>query len=196
MKKNHYIKGTLLQVTLVASILLFAACDNNQNQQGSKASAEELNDEKFDNNKQEEDAEFLVEAAEINLKEIHLGQLAQQNGSATYIKELGRMMEEAHSKSQNDLNILAKSKNISIPSTPSDDSNDAYTNLNEKSGNDFDEAYADKMVDEHQDAIKAFEQAAENINDSEIKNWARATLPNLRKHLDHAIECQNKSDNI
>lgn len=192
MKKNHFLKGRLLYATLLSTILIFISCDNNENQQGSKAFATDQNDEKFENNKQENDAQFLVKAAEINLKEIHLGQLAQQNGNATHIKELGKMMEDLHSKSQKDLTGLAKSKNVSIPSAPTNDSNDTYTKLNEKTGNDFDKDYADKMVSEHKDAIELFEKAAEDSNDKDIRNWANATLPELRKHLNHAVESQNK----
>jgi putative membrane protein len=47
---------------------------------------------------------------------------------------------------------------ISIPTTPTDNPMDAYKKLNDKSGNDFDKAYADMVVSGHKDAIKNLEQ--------------------------------------
>lgn len=184
------IKTALLPVTFVSAILFFTSCS--QQPEDTKEVAEEQNKETFDSNKQEKDAQFLVNAAEINLEEIRLGQLAQQNGKATHVKELGKMMVDMHTKSLNDLTALAKSKNVTIPTSPTDDALDAYQKLNEKSVNDFDKAYADMMVSEHNDAIDTFEKASTDCNDTDIKNWASTSLPELRQHLDHAIICQEK----
>ena len=196
MKKINYFKGALLQVIFVATILLIASCGNNQKQVDTRDVAEEQNEAKFDNNKQEKDAQFLVNAAEINLKQIQLGRLAQQKGSTTQVKELGKMMEDSHTKSQRDLTALAKSKRITIPTSATNDTRDAYEDLNKKSGNDFDKAYADKMVSQHEDAIETFENATTDNYDADIKNWAIASLPELRTHLNHSIECQKKSDEL
>ncbi len=193
---NLYIKRALLQVTLISAFFVFVSCEYEQNQKGSKVIAEERNDRKFDKNEEKQrQAQFLENAAEINLKEIQLGQLAQQNGQTLHVKELGKMMEDAHAKSQKDLMELAKSKTITIPSTPTEDSNDTYIRLNDKSGNDFDKVYIDKMVSSHKDAIDLFEKASQVINDSEIKSWAKVTLAELRKHLDQSIESQEKHKN-
>ncbi|MFN3916164.1 MAG: DUF4142 domain-containing protein [Flavobacteriales bacterium] len=196
MKKINHIKGALLQGTFVATILLIASCNNSQKPEDTKAVAEEHNEAKFDNNKQKKDAQFLVNASEINLEEIQLGQLARQNGKSVHVKELGKMMEDAHSKSQIDLITLAKSKRVTIPTSPTNDANDAYIKLNKKSGNDFDRAYADKMVSGHKDAISTYEKIANDANDIEIRNWAMSSLPELRRHLDHSIECQKKCDKM
>ena len=194
MKKTSYFKEVLIMVTFVTAVLLVTSSENNQKAEDTKEVAEEQNDEKFDNNKQEKDAQFLVNAAEIDREEIQLGKLAQQKGVTTHVKELGKMMEEAHTKSLNDLTALANSKMITIPTSQTEDAQDAYKNLNEKSGNDFDKAYADMMVSEHKDAIAAFEKLSTDGNDTDIKNWATVSLPELRKHLDHSIECQKKCD--
>jgi putative membrane protein len=201
MKKINYIKKALLPVTFVAAILIMASCGYNQKPNDNRVDAREQNNDgvvvedqnevKFVNNNQENDAQFLVKAAEINLKEIQLGQLAQQKGGSAQVKELGKMMEDAHTKSLNDLTALAKSKMITIPSSSTDNAQDAYKELNEKSDNDFDKAYVDLMVSEHKDAIEAFEDASTDSNDSDIKNWATVSLPGLRSHLNHSVDLQN-----
>lgn len=195
MKKLTHRKATVIQATFVAFIVLFASCNYNQKTEDTKDVAEERNEEKFDDNKRQKDAQFLVNAAEMNLEEIQLGQLAQQNGRTSHIKELGKMMEDAHTKSLNDLTALAKSKMITIPTSLTDDSKDSYEELNEESGDDFDKAYADMMVSKHKDAIDAFEEASTDSHDADIRNWAAASLPDLRKHLNHSLDSQDKFDN-
>lgn len=206
MKNSKYIKGAMLYSTLAATVLLFANCDDNKsnnndrndnmNQQDSRIVTEDRNDNNFNNNREGDDSEFLVKAAEMNLEEIQLAKLAQQKGTAAHVKELGKMMEDAHTKSLNELKGLAQSKNISIPSSETNDAKDAYKDLNDESGNDFDEAYIDKMVTKHEDAIDSFEDAAEDSDDQEIKRWAANSLPDLRKHLDRAKESQKKNENM
>jgi len=194
MKDVSFIKEVLKQSSFIAFILLASSCNDGKKVEDSKEVAEDHNEAKFDNSKQEKDAQFLVNAAEINLEEIQLGKLAQQNGQSADIKKLGRMMEDSHTKSLNDLTALAKSKMMTIPSSPTDDALNAHKKLNESTGNDFDKAYADLMVNHHKDAIAAFEKASTDCNDIDIRNFASSTLPNLRTHLDHSMNYQKKWD--
>jgi putative membrane protein len=48
------------------------------------------------------------------------------------------------------------------------------------------------MVSDHKDNIKLFEDASNNAKDPDLKNWAAATLPTLKMHLDMA----QKTDSI
>jgi putative membrane protein len=186
------IKEPLILAAFITTMFFTTSCKDNRASEDAKIVSEEQNEARFDDNDLEYDAQFLVNAAEINLEEIQLAQLAQQKGSVAHVKELGKMMEDAHTRSQSDLVELAKTKNVSIPTTLTDDNRKAYNGLNEKSGKDFDKAYADRMVNGHKDTIEIFEDASVDAQDSEIKNWATAKLPELRKHLDHSIECQKK----
>lgn len=196
MKNANAIKQALLGVTLVAAILLIASSVYSQERIDAKDLAEKRNDAKLDDSEKEKDSKFLVNAAEINLKQIQLGQLAQESGQSNHIKELGKMMEEAHTKSLNELTALAKSKNIEIPTTATEDAQEAYKDLNEEPAEDFDKAYSDEMVRVHDDAISTFKQASEDSNDTEIKDWATNSLPGLYKHLDQSMESQKKFDTM
>lgn len=196
MKNANSIKQALLGATLVAAILLIASSVYSQERIDAKDLAEKRNDAKLDDSEKEKDAKFLVNAAEIDLKQIQLGQLAQESGQSNHIKELGKMMEEAHTKSLNELTALAKSKNIEIPTTATEDAQEAYKDLNEEPAEDFDKAYSDEMVRVHDDAISTFKNASEDSNDTEIKNWATNSLPGLHKHLDQSMESQKRFDTM
>jgi putative membrane protein len=196
MKKINYFKKALLQVTFVGTILLIASCNFSQRPADTKEVAEERNEEVFDSNKQERDAQFIVNAAEINMEQIQLGQLAQQRGTTAHVKELGKRMEDAYTKSQRDLAALAQSKRITIPTSPTDNVKDAYEDLNDKSGNDFDEAYTDMVVSRHEDAIKTFEDATSDRYDTDVNNWAIATLPDLRTNLNYSLDTQKLNEEL
>ena len=67
---------------------------------------------------------------------------------------------------------------------------------NEKSGDDFYREYVDMMVSNNKDAIDTFEKASTDNHDSDIKNRVITTLHDLRKNLDHSIDCQQKTDDM
>ena len=130
------ISKTLNSGKLLLILLLFAtsiAC-NQQQPEDTKEVAEDRNDEKFENNKSESDAQFLVNASEINLMEIKLSELAERNAVAAETKELSKMMMDQHNKNQEELKNLAASKSISIPVTLTDEGEDKYKKLMDKMG--------------------------------------------------------------
>lgn len=177
---------------ILALLMTSFGCDNANKPKDTKEMAEDRNEDRFDTRRQEKDADFLVKAAEINLKEIQLGQLARQRGGSDYVRELGRMMEQAHSQSQNDLIVLAQRKAITIPTSLTEDGRDAYEKLGKQSAEDFDLEYADMMVKGHKDAIDKFEKASLDAGDADIRTWASNTLPELRTHLQHSEQCQER----
>lgn len=179
---------------LFSTLILVLSCSNHPKQEDSKNIAEEHNDAKFDKSTQNNDAQFLVDAAEINLKEIQLGQLAQKQGIAADVKKLGKAMEEAHTKAQKELRDLAEKKQITVPSSLTDEGQNEYKKLADEKGKDFDKEYCDKMVQGHKDAIDRFEKAARDAVDADIKAWASGMIPTFRAHLDQSITCQNKHE--
>lgn len=195
MKKiiqSNSFKTAFLAIALIG----VTSCSNNQKPEDTKDVAEEHNEAKFDNTSKESDSQFLVDAAEINLEEIQLGQLAQQSSNMSVVKELGMMMEREHTKSLNDITALAGKKMITIPTSLTDDAKKAYEKLNKKSGKEFDEEYCEMMVKGHKDAVALFEKASTESTDSEIREWALSSLPTLRTHLDHSISCQKECEKI
>ena len=193
MKKIKNVSKIILEGGVIVA-LLFAtvSCNNSQKQEDPQEVAEEHNDAKMNNNADEMDAQFLVDASEINMKEIQLGQLAQQKAMMSDVKDLGKMMESEHTKAMNELKDLAEKKIISIPTSLTDEYQKEYNNFADKKAMDFDKDYCDAMVAGHKDAVNKFEKASTDATDPDIKAWAAATLPALRNHLDHAMTCQEK----
>ena len=187
-----------MTIALVKSMCAFAlclsivSCGDNKKQEDPADVAEDHNDAKFEQSK-EKDAQFMVDAATINQEEIQLGQLAQSKATAADVKELANMMVTEHTKALEELKGLAAKKGVTLPASLSTDKMDDYNKMMEKSNNDFDKAYSQKMVDGHKDAIKKFEDVANDQDrDAEVRDWANKMLPSLRTHLDHSMMCADK----
>lgn len=192
MKNVRKNKNCLTYIALATmSVFAITSCDNGM-PEDSKEKAEDQNEERFDERKSEKDAEFIVEAASINLEEIKLGELAQQKGTTNDVKQLGKMMVKEHTAALNDLKILASNKSISLPEVLTEDGQEAYDKLNDKTGSDFNMEYCDMMVKGHKNAIHQFEWASSKADDTDIRNWASSMLPTLNEHLEHSNSCQEK----
>lgn len=83
-----------------------------------------------------------------------------------------------------------------LVSTNMDDMGDQMAgpevNWNALSGADFNRAFASSMVKGHEQAIRKFENAANNLQDADLKKYAKKTLPTLREHLRKAQELQSQ----
>jgi putative membrane protein len=202
MESTFKIKTAALQLIFASSIIFgSASCEHKEKDHTAledttkavtKEVAKDQNDGKFNKNDDEKNAAFLVKATEINLEEINLGKLAQKKSTNKDVKELGKMMETAHTKALADLQKLAAKKSISIPTELTQDAKNAHEKLDGKSEKDFNKDYADKMVSGHKDAIDLFEKESTESSDEDIRTWATTMLPELRAHLDHAIAVQEK----
>jgi len=194
MKKSATLLKTALGAGLMFTFALTASCKNQAKEEDPKEVANDANDQKFDDNNKEDDSETLVKAAGGNLAEIEIGKLAQSKGTTPHVREFGKMLVDDHSKALAALNDFAAKKNVTLPTAITDDGKDKYNKLNEKNGKDFDKAFSDDMVDDHEKDIKMYEDASKNANDPDVRNWAAGMLPTLQQHLEHAkmLKDENK----
>lgn len=201
-QKNISMKKSFFKpVALAAMVLLtLGACNNpdhdrNGNNDAATADhdqadvAEDHNDAKFDK-AAEKDAQFAVDAAMINLREIEASNLAVSRASRAEVKTLAQTMVDDHRKAYEELQGLASKKNITIPAALSDDEAKDATKLRDEKK--FDKKYTDLMVDEHKKAIDKFEKAAQDCQDADLRDWANKMLPGLRHHLDMAMALNDK----
>ncbi len=158
--------------------------------------AEEQNEQKFDdtNEAKEEDSDYLVFAADVNMKEIQMGKLAQQKSTNAEVRSYAEMMINDHTKALENLKKTAEAKNISLPTALSEDAQEAYDDLNDEKAEDFDKKYVNMMVDGHEKTIKKMEKASEKANDEEIRMWAADMLPTLRTHHSEAERLEDALD--
>lgn len=133
-----------------------------------------------------DDSQWMVKAASGGMMEVEIGQLAQTKGQSQRVKDFAAMMVRDHGAANDELKALAARKNVTLPSTMGEEHQKHMDDLSAKSGNDFDKAYMNMMVDDHKDDVDAFEKAANDARDTDIKAFAAKTLPTLRSHLEQA----------
>jgi putative membrane protein len=134
------------------------------------------------------DAEFAQRAAEGNLAEVKLGNLAEQQGTTQTVKDFGKRMVTDHSKAEDALKTAAESSKITLPTTLDGKDQATYDRLAKLSGEAFDRAYAHDMVRDHRGDVAEFRYEAKDGKDDAIKGFASETLPTLETHLKLASE--------
>jgi putative membrane protein len=138
-----------------------------------------------------DDSEFAVSAANGGMAEVELSKLAITKGANAKVKEFATMMTKDHGGANAELMELAKTKNITLPTTVGEDEQKTMGDLQAKSGAEFDKAYVDVMVKDHKKTVDLFEKATTDSKDADIKSFAIKTLPVLKNHL-AAIETIQK----
>ena len=184
-------KSVLSVVIVLIALLGTTSCSNDQ-QVDSKQIAMDLNKPKNDIAK-EQDERFLVSAAEFDYEQILLGKLANQRATSPDIKELAKMLEDAHRASKSELGSMGILKSIAVPSTPTKAAHAIYDHVNTVSVDEFDAVYLTQVIARHNEAIGLFEQCIGGNHDPEIRNWAIGKLPDLRSHLAKAMDLDAQS---
>jgi len=180
-----------LKFLLVIIIPVMISCNSQPNRQG--ANRNETTDTETGNgmgtrsyDDQGKDNDFIKEALNGSLIEIEMGRYAQQNALNPRVKQYGAMMVRDHTKASEELKKLAARKNVSLSDAMEDRNRSKISELEDKTGNDFDEAYIKEMVDDHEKDVDKFRKTAEEGEDSEIKAFAAKQLPILLMHQDSA----------
>ena len=134
------------------------------------------------------DAGFYQQAMQGNRKEIAAGELAQQQAQDEAVKDYARMMVSDHTAMERQ---LAEAAGIADAAAPAPDAS-ATADLEGKTGADFDRAYIDMMVADHEKTVALFEDAAQNAASEQARSLAANALPKLREHLERARELQQR----
>lgn len=132
------------------------------------------------------DRQFVMEAAHGGLAEVELGRLASQKAQSAQVKQFAQKMVEDHGKSNQELKTLAQGKNITVPTDLDTRHTSTKDRLEKLSGAEFDRAYMQQMVQDHQKTVADFRRESQSGQDSEVKAWAAKQLPTLEQHLQMA----------
>ena len=138
------------------------------------------------------DKSFIQDAYQGGLAEVDSAQMAQRKTGNADVKAFAEKLATDHTAANTKLKALADSKKVSTASEPSMVAKGKGKLLDAKTGADFDKAYIDAMVSDHKKDIAAFEKAANEAKDQDVKNFASQTLPTLKEHLSAAEGIQAK----
>lgn len=189
-KRTFGIIGITWAIMIV--LLVLSSCGSGPQKNDAKEIAEEHNDAKFENKEAENDAQYLVDAYSIGLYEIELSQHAKQKAVRDDVKELASKMIESHAKQNELIKSTASANQVSLQDQLTDEQLKEITDLGDKKGLDLDKTYLDKIIADHEKAIKLSEKAADKANVPEIRNLFSNALSPLRAHLEIAMGIKDK----
>lgn len=132
------------------------------------------------------DAVFMRHAAADSLAEIQISRLALEKSSSAQVKELALRIVDDHTKANDQLMSIAERQQVTLPTEPMPMQKHEADKLKAMSGAAFDQAYAKAMVKDHRKAIKMFRMESRKAADADVKQFASATLPALKTHLQMA----------
>ena len=182
-------------VLLAAFLFGMSSCNQ---EQGAVEEAQETNEQIAEDTEMEDQmtemSDFMTKAASGGMMEVELGKMAQEKGQMKEVKDFGQMMVTDHQKANEQLKALAAQKNVVLPDSMGEKHMEHVNELRDKTGAEFDKAYMNLMVTDHEEDVQMFEDAANNLQDPEVKSFASTTVTTLRQHLDRAKQVKDMVD--
>lgn len=133
------------------------------------------------------DQQFVDFAAQTDMVEANLGQLAQGAASSQAVKQYGQMLVTDHTADYKKLQGLASQANVTVPDAIDATHNKTMIAPFEKlKGKQFDTRYEREMVAGHTKALDMYKKEADSATNDAIKSYAQDAIPVLQKHLDDA----------
>jgi putative membrane protein len=125
---------------------------------------------------------FIIQASIGNLQEVAMSRLATQQATSPEVKAFASRMVTDHSKAEEQLMQLIKSRGFQIPREATDPpvGDPMLKNTPPK---DFDRMYVHMMVPDHRQTVQLFEKYALTGKDPDVRAFAQQTLPVLKEHL-------------
>lgn len=182
---------------LAVPLLTLLACSTNDSGSADPVeAARNQNEKRIDTadvtEKQETDANFLVNAAGNTLLQMELGKLAQQQSSTAVVRAYGPRLVQQRLEMLRALQSVAASKQLTIPADLGDDARAAYHEVSKLAGAPFDKKLMELVVKTQKQDEDAFDDMKEEAYDGDIRGFAAKYLPAVQEQLAAAKEVEDE----
>lgn len=131
-------------------------------------------------------AEFMMQAAGSDTFEISSGMMARTRGTDAGVKTFADTLVKDHTMTSTELKAIARQKNVTLPKTMPADKQALLNDLTNRARNDFDKRFSDIQIQAHTEAIALFQRAINEVEDTQVRDFANRHLPHLQMHLRRA----------
>ena len=138
------------------------------------------------------DQKFIDMAAQTDMLEAHLGQLAADQAKSPDVKTYAQMLVSDHTADYQQLTALAAKDGLTVPTALDAAHNKMIVPFEKLKGAAFDARYIHTMIAGHTEAIGVYTKESTDAQNPDVKSYASATLPALNKHLDGAKDLAKK----
>jgi predicted outer membrane protein len=122
-----------------------------------------------------------------NQTEIAAGKLAEKNTDNAAVLRYGRMLVKEHGEADRKLAAFARKRAHVLTGEARD-----LSELEAKTGPDFDSAFLTMMVKNHGEALALVQAAKETCEDREVRAILDQTTPRLQRHQAQAVKLQQR----
>jgi len=141
------------------------------------------------------DRKAIMDMGMSNMAEVEMGKLAQSKSQNAEVKAFAQKMIDDHGKALTEVQTLAQSKGVTLP-TELDAKHKAMSDrLAKLSGDSFDKTYVKQGgVGAHKETLTKLQAASKGAKDPDVKAQVDKTIPVVQEHLKHAEQlAQGKS---
>jgi len=131
----------------------------------------------------QQDRLFVDQASIGGMAEVEFGRLAERKSQNNAVKEFARRMVQDHTKANDQLADLAKKNGTPQAGSLDDEHRAVQMNLEKVTGHQFDLAYADSQLQDHQKTAQLLEWEIGSGQEMSLKQFASETLPIVLQHL-------------
>jgi len=133
------------------------------------------------------DKKFLHDAADIEMMQAHLGQMAEASASESPVRDFAKTLVSDHTSAYERLTVLANKVGASIPKGIDVRRDRSISELTHLKGNNFDKRFIRQEIRDHERVLSEFRHEASHGQDADVKAFAGKMVPIVENHL-HAAE--------
>lgn len=141
------------------------------------------------------DRKAITDMGMSNMAEVEMGKLAQSKSQSTEVKAFASKMVDDHGKALTEVQTLAQSKGVTLPTELDAKHKAMSAKLEKLSGDAFDKAYVKQGgVGAHKETLTKLQAASKGAKDPDVKGQVDKMIPVVQEHLKHAEQlAQGKS---
>lgn len=128
-------------------------------------------------------ATFVQDQLALARKQQGLAQLAAERATRPEVKALAQSIVSEHDATYGPLQQIAERQSVNV-SDP-EQLRTERERLSTLSGAEFDREYLVEIIADHERAMTALQEAARS-GDAQVRDWATAAMPRIRRHLEEA----------
>ena len=125
------------------------------------------------------------------MAEVHLSKLAQKSENPDVKSFADRMVLE-HTGTNEQLTAIATGLGMDMPKTLDSEHEKMREKLAAIHGKAFDEQYMRAMVEDHNKAVRLFQQEERTGHNADLKQFAQKTLSTLEEHQKMALDVSRR----
>lgn len=178
---KNILSAGLIGIGMVLTLGFVAVAEQSERQPSTLQNRQNTT-EQNQNRLSSSDRLFMERAAQGNMAEIRLSQLALQRASSDEVKQYAQQMIDQHTQANNQLMQLARQKNVTLPRQLDAQHQQIERQLQRLSGASFDQAYMRAMVNDHAQTAALFQRQTEQGKDRDVVAFASQLLPAIQQH--------------